>query len=567
MATPLVELQDRVLDFLLRYRAEQETDLKFVLRKSNAGGALEAGNWFLTGPDYLALNFWSGPFYFAFRIYESGESGLYEVRTVKVNAKQKQAFDKILPSGKADKSSGNYKIKLFSSLGEDPLPALQNFLENERRLIDNAVRQNPVQEHDPETGEVKGLGMIDDTEFSIAMKVIEEFRQRRAAQRTVLPELKPKKPSAQQPLIALESFILRNFLGIKKAEIFGLPRVKWIFLTGNNGYGKSSILRGIFVGLYGRQDMDTTLADETADLSVRYWNNERVTLNINTTVAEPLRLLAAYGSSRLNISNDEAKNEISRRTKTSYNLFHSDGVLLSVENELRTWYFDDKPRYESVVTTLKNLMPGIADIFYDPSSRNVLYRERAIEGKQILPPLDFEKLASGFRSIIAIVGDMIIRFFQADKSLKKPEECSGIVLIDELDLHLHPIWQRQLPELLSKAFPKIQFIVSTHSPIPFLGAPSDSVFLRVNRSVEEGITVERLDIDISTLLPNTILTSPIFGLQEIFPDSFDDKKQRIRTEDTFDEKKFNDIVKERLTTFSGSKREKDLAGVFTSRTR
>jgi len=86
-------------------------------------------------------------------------------------------------------------------------------------------------------------------------------------------------------------------------------------------------------------------------------------------------------------------------------------------------------------------------------------------------------------------------------------------LIDELDLHLHPKWQRKLPKLLSNVFPNIQFIASTHSVIPFLGAPENSVFLKVNRSQAQGITIERIDIDISNLLPNSLLTSPLFDLE------------------------------------------------------
>ena len=48
-------------------------------------------------------------------------------------------------------------------------------------------------------------------------------------------------------------------------------------------------------------------------------------------------------------------------------------------------------------------------------------------------------------------------------------------MIDELDLHLHPQWQRTIVESLRTAFPKIQFIASTHSPIPLLGAPNNSI--------------------------------------------------------------------------------------------
>ena len=108
----------------------------------------------------------------------------------------------------------------------------------------------------------------------------------------------------------------------------------------------------------------------------------------------------------------------------------------------------------------------------------------------------------------------------------------GIVIIDEFDNHLHPKWQRDLVQKLTNIFPKIQFIVSTHSPIPFLGAPKNSVFIKVDRDKENGITAEKLDIDVSILTPNSILTSPIFGFDSLVPAMHDGTKF-IKTENSY----------------------------------
>lgn len=70
---------------------------------------------------------------------------------------------------------------------------------------------------------------------------------------------------------------------------------------------------------------------------------------------------------------------------------------------------------------------------------------------------------------------------------------AGIVLIDEIDIHLHPKWQKRVPLILAENFPKLQFIVTTHSPIPLLGAPKGSRIYVVNRKVKEGISIERMD--------------------------------------------------------------------------
>jgi predicted ATP-binding protein involved in virulence len=79
--------------------------------------------------------------------------------------------------------------------------------------------------------------------------------------------------------------------------------------------------------------------------------------------------------------------------------------------------------------------------------------------------LALDQLSGGYGVMLALIVDLARRMAQADPHLGVDAiDASGVVLIDEVDLHLHPRWQqRVLPDLLS-AFPNIQFVVSTHSP-------------------------------------------------------------------------------------------------------
>ncbi|WP_110972692.1 AAA family ATPase [Pseudomonas huaxiensis] len=79
-------------------------------------------------------------------------------------------------------------------------------------------------------------------------------------------------------------------------------------------------------------------------------------------------------------------------------------------------------------------------------------------------PLDL--LSDGVRAMITLAADLALRCVRLNGHLKEraPLETPGIVLIDEVDLHLHPAWQQRVIASLSKAFPQVQFIVSTHSP-------------------------------------------------------------------------------------------------------
>jgi predicted ATP-binding protein involved in virulence len=87
-------------------------------------------------------------------------------------------------------------------------------------------------------------------------------------------------------------------------------------------------------------------------------------------------------------------------------------------------------------------------------------------------------LSDGYRSILALMGDLIWRLLDHFPDSKDPLKEEGIVLIDELDIHLHPVWQREIAMLLREQFPNIQFIVATHSPMITAGAGTDALTYR-----------------------------------------------------------------------------------------
>lgn len=79
--------------------------------------------------------------------------------------------------------------------------------------------------------------------------------------------------------------------------------------------------------------------------------------------------------------------------------------------------------------------------------------------------LNVSQLSQGEKSMMALVGDIARRLAMMNQSLENPLHGDGIVLIDEVDLHLHPRWQRSLIRQLSETFPNCQFVLTTHSPL------------------------------------------------------------------------------------------------------
>ncbi|MFK5977185.1 MAG: AAA family ATPase [Sulfurovum sp.] len=103
--------------------------------------------------------------------------------------------------------------------------------------------------------------------------------------------------------------------------------------------------------------------------------------------------------------------------------------------------------------------------------------------------LSLNQLSDGEKNMIAMVGDIARRLTMANPHLENPLEGDGIVMIDEVDLHLHSAWQRVIISKLIEVFPNIQFIVTTHSPQILSHVKAESVFLL--RQEENNISVTK----------------------------------------------------------------------------
>lgn len=119
-------------------------------------------------------------------------------------------------------------------------------------------------------------------------------------------------------------------------------------------------------------------------------------------------------------------------------------------------------------------------------------------------------LSDGYRSVVALAGDLIWRLMQAFPDLNDPTQASGVVLIDELDIHLHPSWQRQIAGWLQDVFPKLQFFVATHSPLIAAGGGNSAHTLRLDL-VDDAVQITPIE-DLAALDADRILRSPAFGL-------------------------------------------------------
>lgn len=112
-------------------------------------------------------------------------------------------------------------------------------------------------------------------------------------------------------------------------------------------------------------------------------------------------------------------------------------------------------------------------IEYSRAFEDIAYTEN---GETI--PINY--LSAGYQSLLWMVMDMAFRMAILNPGKKSLNQCGGIVLIDEIDMHLHPKWQWKIIEALQASFPNVQFILATHSPI-IISSSKEAMLLQIER--------------------------------------------------------------------------------------
>lgn len=133
--------------------------------------------------------------------------------------------------------------------------------------------------------------------------------------------------------------------------------------------------------------------------------------------------------------------------------------------------------------------------------------------------ISIRNLSLGYQTLIAWMVDLASRFLERFEDSKNPLAEPAIVLVDEIDLHLHPKWQRTLMSYLSELFPATQFIATAHSPLVVQGAEGANVV--VLKRVEDYVQIENSPVEIKNWRIDQILTSDLYGLPSARPPHLD----------------------------------------------
>ncbi|MCP4109648.1 MAG: AAA family ATPase [Desulfobacteraceae bacterium] len=158
-----------------------------------------------------------------------------------------------------------------------------------------------------------------------------------------------------------------------------------------------------------------------------------------------------------------------------------------------------------------------------------------------------EALSEGFKSTFVWLFDMIIRAVEKGSDISNAHEITGIVLLDEIDLHLHPLWQRTILPGIEDVFPNIQFIATTHSPFVVQTVKNEN--LVILEPDEDSGNVKAAHRDTCSELSYSALVREIFNIQSPFSHNTEQEMNEFRRmrdavlrNEEIDENKFKKTV-------------------------
>ena len=314
----------------------------------------------------------------------------------------------------------------------------------------------------------------------------------------------------------LKSVTIENYRAIEKLE---LPLDQSLtVLHGANGHGKTSVLSAIAVGLGAVEILGPYLHKSNIDFSEEDWREgaeypqvvvestdgligkrhgdehldnyrmadlehsyAKLDNHFRSTPEDDMPIIAFYGTERRVsgvpewvISQPDSRFRPSR-------LDALEGALAArtdFEGFLAWFYFkryeelqerDDREDSDyqlkdvSVIRdAISSMLPEVSNPRIELNPLRFVVSQKSEEGR--IEKLSLNQLSGGYRIVLALAADLARRMAQGNPHLKDPLQSEAIVLIDEIELHLHPAWQQRILSDLIRTFPKAQFIVTTHSP-------------------------------------------------------------------------------------------------------
>lgn len=341
-----------------------------------------------------------------------------------------------------------------------------------------------------------------------------------------------------------------RFLCITTEIQLSLNNSREVYILGENGDGKSVFLMAAYLAFNGyqvRNEMDKTNIGRVLsilDKDVELHGEDNNSHKYSPSIQNKLQNIFAYGTHRGRYASDNYE-EYGFMT-----LFDNNLELINPEQWIKDLALDQSKQGVQVlgIEGLKKVFDEILnkDITIEIEGSRVIFVERGYRET-------IDELSEGYRSMIIFICDLLYRLLINNPKVERIFEIPAVVLIDEIDEHLHLKWQRVIVKKLRSMFPNIQFIMTTHSPTIIQGASNDAIIYRVYRN--NGITQVSEPYyrkELNDLMVNTLVTSSMFGLDN---SRMDEDNDHSDTSDDYVLYRINKKVREELDKIKKSGKE------------
>lgn len=252
-------------------------------------------------------------------------------------------------------------------------------------------------------------------------------------------------------------------------------------------------------------------------------------LDIQHTKETSAFFLVGYGATRRVEQSRQVdlgarnKSRVTRYERVA-GLFEEHYSLVPLSSWLPGYASRNPGRHKQVVQLLNKLLPDACRM-HSTATETDYGREYMFTMAGVDVP--FRALSDGFRAYVGWIGDMLFHLCMGAPKGRKLTDNKGIVLIDEIDLHLHPEWQRVVLPNLSEVLPNIQFIVTTHSPLVVGSLQRQNIQLL--EVTKDGTESRSLPERVHGKSAGQILLSPYFGLDSTRAPDIENKLEQLRS--------------------------------------
>jgi len=347
----------------------------------------------------------------------------------------------------------------------------------------------------------------------------------------------------------LKRLVLNNIRSIESLDLsFDIGRKKlrqWTLILGENGAGKSTLLKALALALASAEGLSDLLGEpadwvrlgsgggfikieilnsggDIAEIALSFSPQDTLQTFLSRNAAALDRLgdaqqrlshrylTVGYGASR-RLSGAKASTEhfSSSRARGVATLFDPEAALYLLD----AWAMELHTRrgaeaIEFLKTAFQDLLPGVELL-----DLNLQERELSFTTPDGILPL--RSLGEGYQHVLAWWGDLLFRITDVLPRLKNPLSAHGILLIDEIELHLHPLWQRHLRDVLTERLPNFQIVATTYSPFIAQQCAEGELFTLRRAEGTAPAALVAFTGDPRRLKIQQLIASPIFGLDTV----------------------------------------------------